>query len=202
MTKHNASAPAVKTKTAAVKPQSSADAAPAAAVPDLPQALKSDAPPILKFFPYSTVVIISILVVFKYDRIEDMIQIMSEYLEIDRKATIIFIVTAVFIMMVIMQVLWSSFCYFYNQRAAQKDAEKMYTKERNALIAIFNAMEGKLWRDKTRWCSEEPIERWKGVKIDHLTGRVNKIILPENNLGGKFTLYATHQWTVDTSNIA
>ena len=147
--------------------------------------MNPDSPSILKFFPYSTVAIVSILVVFRYDLIQDMVQIISEYMEIDQKATVIFIATAVVVMMVVMQIIWSSVYYFYSQRAAKRDAELMYTKERNALIAIFNSMEGKLWRDKTRWCSDEPIERWKGVKLDHKTGRVNKLILAENNLGGR-----------------
>jgi len=32
--------------------------------------------------------------------------------------------------------------------------------------------------------STEPVHRWKGVKLDHSTGRVNKIILAENRLEG------------------
>lgn len=154
-------------------------------VPTISHEEKKAAPSILKVFPYSTVGIIGILLMFKYDRVDEMIQIVSEYFEMDRNTTIIIVVVAIMALMVVAQLIWSVVYYFLNMRQAAKDAELLYEKERNALIAIFNSMDGKLWRDKTRWCSDEPIERWKGVKIDHSTGRVNKIILPENNLGGK-----------------
>jgi hypothetical protein len=141
--------------------------------------------PIAKVFPYSTVAIIAILMVFKYDRVEEMLQVASEYLETDRNTTIAYTLVAVFALMLIMQGLWTAFYFVQDKRKAAAAAELMYTKERNALIAIFNSLEGNQWRDKTRWCSNEPIEKWKGVKVDHETGRVNKLLLADNCLGGK-----------------
>lgn len=143
-------------------------------------------PSIFKFFPYSTVGILSVVMAFKYELVEDWIRIISEFLDIERAQTIVLLVAGVAIAMVIVQIVWSTVYYFINKKAAKRAGELLYTKERNALMAIFNSMEGKLWRDKTRWGSSEPIEKWKGVKMDHSTGRVNKIILPENNLGGMF----------------
>eukprot|EP00981_Chlorochromonas_danica_P003772 scaffold691_cov181-Ochromonas_danica.AAC.25 len=61
----------------------------------------------------------------------------------------------------------------------------IHEKERIALITLFHSLEGNNWYNKIRWCSEEPIDRWHGVKLDPLTHRVNKIILPENRLAGE-----------------
>jgi hypothetical protein len=143
-------------------------------------------PSISKVFPYSTVAIIGILLVFKYDRVDEMIQITAEYLEMERNTAIALIVVAVFLLMLVIQGIWTIVYYVRDRQRARKEAELLYEKERAALIAIFNATEGKRWKDKTRWCSNEPIEKWKGVKIDHETGRVNKIILPENELAGLY----------------
>ncbi|KAJ1395045.1 hypothetical protein B484DRAFT_407693 [Ochromonadaceae sp. CCMP2298] len=68
--------------------------------------------------------------------------------------------------------------------AAAKLAERrcVWAMERAVLVGLFESLGGRGWNDKTRWCSEEPVHRWKGVKLDHSTGRVNKIILAENRL--------------------
>ena len=148
-----------------------------------------ETPSLAKFVPYSTIAILSIVMVFKFDLLEDWIMIISNYLEIGRAQTIVFLVVGILVAMLLAQAAWSAAYYFMNKETHKRDAMLLYTKERNALMAIFNSMDGKLWRDKTRWGSDEPIERWKGVKIDHQTGRVNKIILPENNLGGRIRSY-------------
>lgn len=144
------------------------------------------APSILKFFPYSTVGILGIIMAFKYELVEDWMKIVSEFFELDQRQTIALLVGGVVVAMVLVQIVWSTVYYFINRKAARRAAELLYTKERNALMAIFNSMDGKLWRDKTRWGSSEPVERWKGVKINPHTGRVYKLILPENNLGGMY----------------
>jgi len=146
-------------------------------------------PTLLKVFPYTTVGILAIVMAFRYELVEDWIRVVSEYLETERTQTIVLLAVGVVVAMVVVHMIWSAFYYYVNLQASKKAAEVLYIKERNALMAIFNAMDGKLWRDKTRWGSDEPIERWKGVKIDHTTGRVNKLLLAENNLGGMCTEY-------------
>lgn len=141
-------------------------------------------PTLLKVFPYTTVGILAIVMAFRYELVEDWIGVVSGYLETERTQTIVLLAVGVVVAMVVVHMIWSAFYYYINLQASKKAAELLYIKERNALMAIFNAMDGKLWRDKTRWGSDEPIERWKGVKIDHTTGRVNKLLLAENNLGG------------------
>jgi hypothetical protein len=56
--------------------------------------------------------------------------------------------------------------------------------ERKALIELYEATDGKHWKNNTHWCSDRHIYEWKGVKIDHNTGRVKKLLLKENNLMG------------------
>jgi hypothetical protein len=145
-------------------------------------------PSLLKVFPYSTVGIIAILLVFKYDTVDDMLEITSNYFEIDRTATIAVVVACVILLMLIAQCIWSAYYYYKNRQLAIKEAQQVYEKERNALVALFNALDGKQWKDKTRWCSDEPIEKWKGVKVDRDTGRVNKLLLAENQLAGNSAL--------------
>jgi hypothetical protein len=142
------------------------------------------APSIFSFFPYSTLMIIGILLAFRYELVMDMIQIVSDEFGVKRNATIVILLALIVVVMILVQKVWSFVYYFYANRAAEAAAKDLYTKERNALIALFNSMEGKLWRDKTRWCSDEPTYKWKGVKVDRESGRVNKILLAENNLGG------------------
>lgn len=74
--------------------------------------------------------------------------------------------------------------YVQRQKLLQ-EAQELTKKEHDALVAIFNSLGGKRWKDKTRWCSNEPIGRWKGVHLDPKTKRVNKIILAENGLEGE-----------------
>jgi hypothetical protein len=149
---------------------------------------KLETPSLLKVFPYSTVGIIAILLVFKYDTVDDMLQITSNYFETDRTATIAVAIACVILLMLIAQCIWSAYYYYKNRQLAIKEAQQVYEKERNALVALFNALDGKQWKDKTRWCSDEPIEKWKGVKVDRDTGRVNKLLLAENQLAGKSAL--------------
>lgn len=54
--------------------------------------------------------------------------------------------------------------------------------EREALIQLFNALDGDHWTNNTNWCSDEPLNTWYGV--DSYDGFVNQIRLSNNNLSG------------------
>ena len=56
-------------------------------------------------------------------------------------------------------------------------------RERELLQTIYTRLNGDQWLDKTYWNSEEPLWRWKGVKLGP-QGHVVKLILPANNLCG------------------
>lgn len=149
---------------------------------------KREPPSILKVFPYSTLGILAVLMAVNREMVSDMLQVSAEYWEVDRWVIIVASIVCVVVLMAIAQGLWTLYYHYLNHRLAVKDAQELYEKERNALIALFNALDGKRWKDKTRWCSDEPIEKWKGVKLDRVTGRVNKLLLAENELGGKSQL--------------
>lgn len=55
--------------------------------------------------------------------------------------------------------------------------------ERAALIQFFRSTGGKNWKQKTGWCSSQPLSSWFGVKVGS-GGKVVKLILPYNELRG------------------
>lgn len=56
-------------------------------------------------------------------------------------------------------------------------------KEREALIAFYNALDGPNWARQTNWCSDKPLEEWEGVSTDN--GHVCHLDLRSNNLTGQ-----------------
>lgn len=56
-------------------------------------------------------------------------------------------------------------------------------REREALIALYEATNGNSWTDNTNWCSDRPIGEWYGVQVDS-NGSVIDIKLYNNNLSG------------------
>lgn len=56
-------------------------------------------------------------------------------------------------------------------------------KERNALVAIYNALGGPKWTHKENWCSNRPLSEWYGVRTDG-DDRVYALELENNNLAG------------------
>jgi hypothetical protein len=72
--------------------------------------------------------------------------------------------------------------------------KKIHIAEKQALLELFKATNGNSWNDNSSWCSDKPLHSWKGVKIDYKNGRVQKLILPENNLTGTYSIKLTSQW--------
>ena len=52
-----------------------------------------------------------------------------------------------------------------------------------ALMALYNATGGNSWTDSTNWGTDEPLDRWHGVRTDD-AGRVVQLDLHVNNLTG------------------
>lgn len=73
-----------------------------------------------------------------------------------------------------------------DRAAGTERAQKLTHIQRSQLMRLYRSTGGDHWRDRTRWGSAESIDRWKGIHINHKTGQVCKIILPENNLVGTF----------------
>lgn len=54
--------------------------------------------------------------------------------------------------------------------------------EREALIALYDAMDGPHWTNRTNWCSDKPLSEWYGVYLEN--GRVTVLDLEFNGLNG------------------
>lgn len=59
-------------------------------------------------------------------------------------------------------------------------------QDRVALVDFYNTTNGNNWKNKTNWCSEQPLSEWYGIKVNE-QGRVVVLSLGSNNLTGKIT---------------
>lgn len=63
-------------------------------------------------------------------------------------------------------------------------SDDIYQKQRNALVALYNATNGDNWTNNTNWCSDKPLNEWYGVSADY-QGYVYYLNLSDNGLNGK-----------------
>ena len=56
--------------------------------------------------------------------------------------------------------------------------------DREALVVLYNAMDGPNWEDDENWLSDAPLDEWKGVATGD-DGRVEELDLSENRLSGE-----------------
>ncbi len=56
--------------------------------------------------------------------------------------------------------------------------------ERDALVALYNAMGGDSWKRRDNWLTSAPVEDWHGVRVYPGSGRVHTISLRNNGLTG------------------
>ncbi len=66
----------------------------------------------------------------------------------------------------------------------QTNHDYQLTIEREALIAIYNALDGDHWTNKDNWCSDKPLSEWYGITTN-TAGNVYSIDLYDNNLSGQ-----------------
>eukprot|EP01039_Chlorochromonas_danica_P008774 gene8774-9676_t len=141
---------------------------------------------LLYILPWSTVLIIILLLIWKPQELVDHLQQHATTMNIDIRTFIVYSFLAVFGIIILVIGGWKLYLYIKEEMSINHQVIRgIHEKERIALITLFHSLEGNNWYNKIRWCSEEPIDRWHGVKLDPLTHRVNKIILPENRLAGK-----------------
>ncbi len=62
--------------------------------------------------------------------------------------------------------------------------EELLSKEKAALIELYNATNGSNWANNSNWNSDVAVKNWHGIKINSL-GYVTEINLMENNLKGE-----------------
>ena len=63
------------------------------------------------------------------------------------------------------------------------DAPEMENPDREALTALYNAMDGANWTNNMNWLSDAPLDEWRGVRVDG-EGRVIGLSLSDNRLSG------------------
>ena len=63
------------------------------------------------------------------------------------------------------------------------DAPEMENPDREALTALYNAMDGANWTNNTNWLTDAPLDEWHGVRVDG-EGRVIGLSLSDNRLSG------------------
>ena len=66
-------------------------------------------------------------------------------------------------------------------------ASRLSIRDRAALIAFYDSMDGPNWKNNTNWLSEKPIGDWYGITTDD-SGRVRRINLWCNGLKGQLPL--------------
>lgn len=68
--------------------------------------------------------------------------------------------------------------------------EPEVNNDKQALIALYDAMNGAQWIHNEGWKSDMPLSKWYGVRVDTVKGaeRVVEIGLNENNLKGEFPI--------------
>lgn len=121
--------------------------------------------------------------------IEDFVSLIesnSNHIILSPTNLIFFIIfTLAAVSMLLIRELWELIQFIISLFTVSQVKKRIIDKERETLIQIFESLNGKNWKDKTHWCSSEPIHMWFGVKIDDNTGRVKKLILAENRLTGE-----------------
>ena len=60
---------------------------------------------------------------------------------------------------------------------------RVWSADRFALVALYNATDGPNWRHSNNWLTDAPVERWQGVSADE-SGRVVRLFLPYRGLSG------------------
>jgi hypothetical protein len=135
--------------------------------------------------PLTTIVAAVLLVVFRPDLWQELLESNADYFQISQTHLVFLSAATIALIMVLFGFFYRLYLSYVDHQKMLLESQELAKKERDALVAIFNSLGGKRWKDKTRWCSDEPIGRWKGVHLDPRTKRVNKIILAENELEGE-----------------
>ena len=70
----------------------------------------------------------------------------------------------------------------YTLYIGESSLEELLAKEREALIALYDATDGDNWTNNENWCTDADISEWYGVTVS--SGLVSRLELNENNLTG------------------
>lgn len=147
-------------------------------------ALRVKSKAVSELFPYSTVIILVLVFLFKRDTLKDIIESNAFYWNISKDQLIVYFVVVTTIAVLCAYGIWQAVAYLSQKYYETTPEYALDVKERNALITIFNALGGKAWKNKKSWCTDDHISHWKGVHVNPHNNRVVKLILADNNLSG------------------
>ena len=74
--------------------------------------------------------------------------------------------------------------YSFNTLHSSGDGDTPTPADGNSLAALYNATDGRNWRNNNGWLSDQPIGQWYGV-VTNADGRVVGLQLDENRLSGE-----------------
>lgn len=137
-----------------------------------------------RVFPYSMTLLLIVMSLLRTDLLIDLINSLSYEFHLSFAMTVVLVCSAylgVTLLLYFMQVVIIIYTDWKDKRLKHSARIKV---ERQTLIEFYRSTNGELWKDRTRWCTAAPIWQWKGVKVNHKSGYVNKIVLPDNNLSG------------------
>lgn len=77
--------------------------------------------------------------------------------------------------------------------------EGQHKREREALIAIYHALDGDNWINNKNWCSEMPLDEWAGIDTEN--GFVKRFQLAHKNLVGSLPKEVSHLLYLEILNI-
>ena len=66
---------------------------------------------------------------------------------------------------------------------SDKIGDNCANRDRDALVALYNATDGANWHNNTNWLSDQPVGEWYGIDTDK-NGNVDVMLLQNNNLRG------------------
>lgn len=71
-----------------------------------------------------------------------------------------------------------------DEKRGSPPGKDVATQDREALIALYQALGGDDWQDNTNWCSTKPISEWYGVNEVDERGQVTELDLSLNKISG------------------
>ena len=143
-----------------------------------------EVPPVEAFFPLTSLMVLAVLWLAKPEVFLDL-EVEAQRLVGPSTRPVLCCYALIALLLAVAIVRACFYLVAQARRRSKESREHAATleKERAALESLFANLNGKAWKSSTNWCSSTaPIRTWKGVFINHSTGRVAKLVLSYNNL--------------------
>ena len=141
-------------------------------------------PPVEGFFPLTSLLVLGVLWLAKPEALEDL-ELEAQRLvgPVSRLWLLCYVLVAFVAAVAIARGCFFIVAELRRWFGSRTERAKVVGIERAALVSFFNATGGPAWKDSTNWLSSAtPVHLWKGVSINHASGRVTKLVLSFNNL--------------------